>query len=247
MSTTYAELGYNKTGIATAPRLSEEMLEGTREFLPRLGGDEREIARVREIYSKDAEPLGTVPPPVGVGSAVKAATRGLRGLRPTQFLDKLGERLAFERTGVRLYNALISKYDAFGGFDGGPARSMLEQTMLEEYEHVGIMTEAIVKLGGDPTVMTPSADFHATLSRGILEAVVDPRTTFAQCLEAILVAELADNECWQTLIELAEQSGESELERRFITARQQEVEHLGNVRMWIAAAQKRTERLDPSE
>lgn len=246
MSTTYADLGYNKTGIATAPRLSEEMLEGTKEFLPALAGDEREIARVREIRAKEADPLGTVPPPIGVGSAVKAATRGIRGLRPTQFLDKLGERLAFERTGVRLYNALISKFDVFGGFEGAPTRAKLEETMLEEHEHLGIVSEAIAKLGGDPTVITPSADFHATLTKGVLEVMVDPRTSFAQCLEAILVAELADNECWETLVELARQSGESELERRFIVARQQEAEHLSNVRTWIAAAQKRTEP-DPSE
>ncbi|HET9957166.1 MAG TPA: ferritin-like domain-containing protein [Polyangiaceae bacterium] len=241
MSTTYAELGHNRTGIATAPQLTEEMVEGTSEFLPQLDGDQREIARVRESYAKEAEPIGSVPPPKGITPMVKVAAQGLLGMRPTQFMDKLGERLAFERTGVRLYEALLSKLEAFGGFEGGPTRADLEEIMLEEYEHVSLLAEAVTKLGGDPTVMTPSADLHATISKGILEVMVEPRTTFAQCLEAILVAELADNECWEALSTMAEQAGEPELTRRFISAREDEAEHLSNVRLWVSAAQNRPE------
>ncbi|MGC4066783.1 MAG: ferritin-like domain-containing protein [Polyangiaceae bacterium] len=241
---TYAEVGLNRTGIVTSPTLSDEMIEGTRQFLPDSTGDERDISRVRESYAKVSEPLGSVPPPSGAVPILKAAAKGLQGLRPTQFLDKLGERLAFERTGVRLYSALLSKYDAFGGFDGGPSRAKIEEIMLEEYGHVGLLTEAIRKLGGDPTVMTPSADLHANLSKGILEVMVDARTTFAQCLEAILVAELADNECWSTLSVLAEQQGDEELSSAFVSAREAEAEHLSSVRLWLASAQKRPEPLE---
>ena len=48
-------------------------------------------------------------------------------------MDKLGERLAFERAGTRLYEALVSKYDAYGSFTGGPSRDDLEHVMQEEY------------------------------------------------------------------------------------------------------------------
>jgi rubrerythrin len=170
---------------------------------------------------------------------IQAAAKGLQGLRPTQFLDKLGERLAFERTGVRLYSALLSKYDAFGGFDGGPRRAKIEAIMLEEYGHVGLLVEAIRKLGGDPTVMTPSADLHANLSKGILEVMVDPRTNLVQCLEAILLAELADNECWSSLSVLAQQQGDEDMASVFVSARESEAEHLSCVRLWLASAQKR--------
>jgi rubrerythrin len=220
------------------------MVEGTREFPPNSVGDERQISLVRETYAKASEPLGSVPPPAGAVPMIKAAAKGIQGLRPTQFLDKLGERLAFERTGVRLYAALLSKYDAFGGFDGGPSRAKIEEIMLEEYSHVGLLTEAIRKVGGDPTVMTPSADLHANLSKGILEVMVDARTNFAQCLEAILVAELADNECWSTLSVLAEQQGDDELSSAFLSARETEAEHLSSVRLWLASAQKRPEPLE---
>ena len=120
--TTQAEIGLNRTGIATSPALTEEMIEGTKEFLPSSPGDGDEIALVREAYARTAESLGSVAPPTTMKGAVKTAIRGIRGARPTQFVDKLGERLAFERTGTRLYEALISKFDATGSFAGGPTR-----------------------------------------------------------------------------------------------------------------------------
>lgn len=241
MPNTYAEIGINRTGIATSPNLSEEMLEGMQEFPPDREGDERVIARAREEWAKDAEPLGTVPPPTTLGDLATTAVRGLRGARPTQFMDKLGERLAFERTGVRLYEALLSKYEAFGGFDGGPEASDLENIMREEYQHFQLLAEAVLKVGGDPTVITPSADLHATMTRGVLDVVVDPRTTFAQCLEAALMVELADNDAWEALTELATENGEEELAERFSAALAEEAVHLENVRAWIAAAQGRPE------
>jgi rubrerythrin len=217
------------------------MLEGTAEFPPTTSGDETIIGRVREEYAKQADRLGSVPPPMTLAGAATAAVRGVRGLRPTQFVDKLGERLAFERTGVRIYEALISKFDAFGGFEGGPSRADLETIMDQEYSHFRLLTDAVAKVGGDPTVVTPSADLHATMTRGVLDVMVDPRTTFAQCLEAALLAELADNDCWEALGNLARQSGEDELATLFDAALQEEFVHLESVRRWIAAAENRIE------
>jgi rubrerythrin len=89
--------------------------------------------------------------------------------------------------------------------------------------------------------MTPSADMHATLNKGVLEVLVDPRTKFAQCLEAILVTELVDNDGWEALTTLAEQAGQRELATRFQRAHAEEVGHLLNVRRWLAIAQGRVE------
>lgn len=241
MVTTQSEMGRNRTGIATSPKLTEEMIAGVNEFSPSpVGGDESVIAKIREDYARDAEPLGSVPPPMSVKGVAKAALRGVKGERPTQFVDKLGERLAFERTGVRLYEALISKFDVSGGFDGGPTRAELEQIQREEYEHFRMLVEAVEQTGGDPTVVTPSADLHATMSSGILAVMVDPRTSFAQCLEAALLAELADNAAWEALAELASQGGDDALAQRFLAAQQEEVLHLANVKAWLAAAQGRS-------
>ncbi len=239
MASTHTELGHNRTGAATSPKLTQEMIAGAQEFAPAPNGDENIIAHVREEYARDAEPLGSVPPPATLKGAAKAALRGAKGLRPTQLIDKLGERLAFERTGVRLYGALISKFDAFGGFDGGPTREALADIMNEEYQHFTLLSNAVAQLGGDPTVVTPSADLHATMTAGVMAVMVDPRTTLMQCLEAALIAELADNAAWEALSDLATQNGEDALARQFETARSEEEVHLEKVKTWLAVARQR--------
>lgn len=234
-----AQLGANRTGIATSKDAAQRMIEGTTEFPPDGVGDERAISDIRELFAKEAEPLGSVPPPPTLQGMVSTAAKAIKGARPTQFIDKLGERLAFERTGVRLYEALISKYNTHGGFTGGPTLTKLEENMLEEHSHFSLLTGVLTRLGADPTVMTPSADVHATMTKGVLEVMVDPRTSFVQCLEALLLVELADNECWESLIEMARQSGEDTVVESFEEALQEEAEHLEDVRAWIAAAQNR--------
>jgi rubrerythrin len=237
---THAELGFNRTGIATSPNLSEDMIQGTSEFPPPADGDEREIAEARTDYARDAEPIGTVPPPLSAKGVLKTAGTMLKGESPTQLIDKLGERLAFERTGTRMYEAVLSKLDALGSFEGGPTRADIEQIIREEYAHFLMLRDSLVRLGADPTVMTPSADVHATMTKGVLEVVVDPRTTLVQSLEAALLAELADNDCWMALQELSQQAGDDDLARTCTIAMNEEDQHLLLVRSWIAAAQGRT-------
>jgi rubrerythrin len=166
------------------------------------------------------------PPPKG-----KPPTDSMRVL-----LDKLGERLAFERAGTRLYEALLSKFDAFGSWPGGPARSDLEEIRDEEHQHFTLLQSAIAKLGGDATAVTPSANLHAVSSMGLPAVLSDPRTDLQDGLETILIAELVDNECWENLSALASEMGEDELAASFASALQQERDHLDRVRAWLRAA-----------
>jgi hypothetical protein len=238
MTTTHATLGMNRTGVSTSPVQTKQMLKGMEEFAPATTGDEGVIAFERVEHAKEAEPLGSVPPPTTVTGAAKTVAQSIRGESPTQFIDKLGERLAYERTGVRLYQALLSKYDAHGSFTGGPTREELVEHLEEEHRHMTILVESLTGIGADPTVMTPSADLQATMSSGILAVMVDPRTTLAQGLEAMLVVELADNDCWMALSQLANEAGETTLGQKFLTALSNEQKHLMHVRAWVAASMK---------
>ncbi|MEW6301149.1 MAG: ferritin-like domain-containing protein [Thermodesulfobacteriota bacterium] len=236
-----SSLGTNRTGIASAPERGKAMMTGPREFPPSSAGSARDVANVRVAYAKEAEPIGSVPLPPGVANKVQTAAKAVTGKSPTLFLDKLGERLAFERAGTRLYEAVISKYDAFGSFTGGPSRQDLEHLLREEYAHFLMLRRVIEQQGGDPTAVTPSADLQATASMGINKIIVDPRTTLLQSLEAIVVAELADHECWHALVALARDAGEDQLVKEFERARAEEQEHLKKVRAWLAAGQGRSQ------
>jgi rubrerythrin len=235
-----ATAGTNRTGIAAAPQRSQEMLAGMEEFPPTSEGSAQDIAMVRVAYAKEAKPLGSMPLPAGLKNKAKTAMKAVMGAQPTLLMDKLGERLAFERSGTRLYEALVSKHAAFGSFTGGPRKGDLEEILQEEYGHFTMLSSTIEQLGGDPTAVTPSANLHATASHGIAQVIVDPRTTLLQSLEAILIAELADHACWEALIALAQQAGEDTLVKPFKQALATEQEHLVKVRAWLAAGQGRT-------
>jgi hypothetical protein len=232
----------NRTGMGLVPERLDAMVEGTEQFPPAGRGPGDSLASVRVEYAKDGEPVGSIPPPAGMKDVVKTAAKAVLGKQPTLFLDKLGERLAFERSGVRLYDALLSKHDAYGAFRGGPARHDLEHLRDEERAHFMMLHEVVDRRGGDPTAITPSADVHATLAKGVVAVLADPRTDLVQSLEGILLAELADNDCWTALVALARADGDDELAGRFEEAERTEREHLARVRGWIAAAQGRTDR-----
>jgi rubrerythrin len=232
----------NRTGVSTSPKLTTEMVEGQKEFAPDRPGDERQLAMSRSTQVRQwDEKIGSVPPPPTVRGMVKSGLTMLKGESPTLFIDKLGARLAFERSGVRLYEALLSKYDATGTFPGGPTRQELEGILRDEFNHFRMLGEALAKLGADPTVMTPSADLEATITLGALAVLVDGRTNLSQCLEAIVTIELIDNDCWSTLATLAEQAGQNDLAARFHRALAEENAHLLNVRRWLAISQGITE------
>jgi hypothetical protein len=66
--------------------------------------------------------------------------------------------------------------------------------------------------------------------------LTDPRTTLTQCLDTMLVVELADNDGWALLIQLADVIGHAEMVARFRVALLEENDHLLRVRTWILSA-----------
>jgi len=251
--------GLNRTGAVTSPLRTKAMTDAVNELKPPVPVDTGAMEAERLLYINEAESVGSIPPPVGAGGLVKAGVSKLKGGHPSIFMDKIGERIAFERGGTRLYEALIAKYEASTQRAGQTlpnaeqvhqmaaeqgaalispvAGEIPAQTLLrirnEERQHFQMLCEAMTQLGGDPTAQTPCADVIATASMGLIQVVTDPRTTLAQSLNAILTAELTDNAGWELLVQLAEQSGESELAGRFLGALSQEQEHLVTIKGWL--------------
>lgn len=230
--------GTNRTGIATASREDRQGMESIGERTLASSGDGAGIAEARRWFAEQTGAVGSIPPPAAAGGMVKSAVGKLTGERMAILLDRLAERLAFERTGSRFYEGLIAKYQAaqevglIGG--DGPALEQLAKLHDDEVRHFAMLRTAIVDLGGDPTAQTPSADVTGVLASGIGPVINDPRTDFWQALEAILVAELADNDGWQMLIDLAVGLGHEDLAARFAAAKADEDEHLASVREWLS-------------
>jgi rubrerythrin len=225
------ELGMNRTGLVMSPGDTREMQKNT-ELTHPAPGDEKAMASLRGDYIKNAEPMGSVPPPATVKGALKTGMQALTGKRPQVLMDKLGERLAFERTSVRLYETLISKVAS--PHDGPDPTSMekLREIQSEEARHFKLVSDCIEALGGDPTAQTPCADIAGVESIGLLQVISDPRSTITQSLHAILVAELADNVAWDELIVLAQEMGQGDIATRFQDAVKNERDHLEHIRKW---------------
>ncbi|HEU4510912.1 MAG TPA: ferritin-like domain-containing protein [Pyrinomonadaceae bacterium] len=220
----------NRTGIQTAPELAEEMIEGASIAMPSSEGGPEEAAELRAEYIAEGFPLGSKP---GIAVSEEAdADEEEAGL--AVFMDKLGERLAFERMGTRLYEALYNKCETLGEAAPGPTLEDIQQIGSEELQHFLLLNRTIVEAGGDPTVQTPCADVAAVASLGIMQVLTDPRTSMAQSLQAILTAELTDNAGWELLIQLADNLGYEELSTQFQEALAHEEEHLVNVRSWLS-------------
>lgn len=235
MKTTSSDVGFNRTGIQTSPIETEEAIEGAREGIPSSPGDGSGILAVRAAYSVESPNVGSVPVPATFKGLLTTTKDFLKGNKSTVFIDKLGERLAFERTGVRLYEGALAKFDLHGTWPGGPSREQIESIYRDELSHFALIRETMETLGADPTAITPSADLIAVASKGAPEVLADPRTNLVQSLEALLMAELTDNAGWELLIELARGLGQDAIAEQFQVALEAEAEHLLLVRRWLAA------------
>jgi hypothetical protein len=222
--------GPNKTGIQMAPLLSKEMISSPKDFpFPALDETITPID-LRTTYIRESGNIGSVPLPTTVKGAANTVLQKLKGSHPAVLVDKLGERLAFERSGVRLYDALITKCE--GALPDLSLRD-LRQFREEELEHYFMLKDVIEKIGADPTAMTPCADASSVASLGLIQVLNDPRTTVPQCVEAILIAELTDNEGWDLLLMFATEFGLKEEASRFKAAKMQEEIHLEFMRRWL--------------
>ena len=226
-------LGLNRTGIQMSPVAGPEMIDAAREAPSRAVDTATDMLRIRQAYIEASDRIGSVPVPGTVSGVLLSGVQKMTGRNPEVLLDKLGERAAFERTGTRLYEALIAKCETVA--DNDIVRlSDLHRFHADEARHFTLIVDEIERLGGDPTAQTPCADTAGVASAGLLQVLTDPRTSVAQCLNAMLTAELTDHAGWELLIELARQAGQGGTADRFRSAFMQEEIHLATMREWLA-------------
>ncbi|MBE7377015.1 ferritin-like domain-containing protein [Pseudomonas lopnurensis] len=229
---TAAKLGTNFTGVQMSPKDTQRLMEAVEHTHPDVAGDDRMLMVERSKHNEEAERIGSVPIPGSVKGMLKSTFDMIKGKSPEVLIDKLGERLAFERSGVRLYDAMIAKVKAMN-IVGSDLVKELQHIRDEEFEHMVMVEDAIKTLGADPTAQTPCADVAAVKSIGVMQVLTDPRTNVAQGLNALLTIELEDNAAWELLIELAEAGGHPDLAEGFGKAKAQEDDHLIKIKTMV--------------
>jgi bacterioferritin (cytochrome b1) len=231
------KLGRNRTGMQMSPLHGEMLLETAREAslaIEPANLDQPEallLSELRREYINEADALGSVPPPGTLSGAVKAGAAMVTGKRLQVFVDKIAERLAYERGGTRLYDAALVKAAALA--QGTPVTlERMKQIRNQEAEHAEMLRQALLSLGADPTAQTPSADLVGVQAMGLLQSVSDPRTSLVQTLSSLLAAELIDVASWELLSRLATSLGSDELAEHFERALEQENDHLRTISGW---------------
>jgi ferritin-like metal-binding protein YciE len=234
-------LGRNRTGMQMSPLQSEMLIEASRLAELSAGQPAEEIqpeslliAETRREYINEADALGSMPPPTTLKGAVKSGVGALTGHRMQVFIDKVAERLAYERGGTRLYDAALVKVIALA--EGTPVNvERVKQIRNQEAEHAEMLRQALIALGADPTAQTPCADLVGVQSMGLMQSLTDPRTSLSQALSSLLAAELIDVASWEMLSRLATSCGQDAMANQFDQALKQEESHLDTISRWYEA------------
>jgi rubrerythrin len=229
-------VGVNRTGLDMAPLSRGDMIEYAQAEAARAPESDGAFEAVHMVYIEEAERVGSVPIPATIKGMAATAASKITGKKPEVLIDKLGERLAFERSGTRLYEAMLMKCGAVDTVNNPIDVAALARIRDDEEMHFHLVHKFIERLGADPTAMTPCADVVGVQSMGLMQVISDPRTTIAQALNALLTAELTDNASWDLLVELAGQTGHEDMATEFSAALEAERQHLEMVRGWLREA-----------
>jgi hypothetical protein len=229
-------IGVNRTGLDMAPLSKGDMIDYAQAEAGRAPESDGAFEAVHMAYIEEAERIGSVPIPASVKGMAATAAAKVTGKKPEVLIDKLGERLAFERAGTRLYEAMLLKCGAADSLNNPIDVEALARIRDDEEMHFHLVHKFIERLGADPTAMTPCADVVGMQGMGLMQVISDPRTTVAQALNALLTAELSDNASWDLLVELARQTGHEDMASEFSTALETEGRHLEMVRGWLREA-----------
>jgi hypothetical protein len=226
------DVGTNRTGVKAAPpQHVKETISGAVDAVPPPPHptDQPSALALRAEIASTSPPVGTMPPAAPDATTDETVTS-------TALLDKLGERLAYERGGVRLYEALLAKFDASHNHDPSITRAALVAIRDDELAHALMLAQCIEECGGDSTAVTPCADVVGVASSGFMQVLTDPRTTFTQCLGTMMMVEVGDLVSWELLAGLAAGLGMTALVERFQLALADEERHTQQLRAWLTTA-----------
>ncbi len=153
-------------------------------------------------------------------------------------IDLLNERLAFERTGVRLYDRMLLRMRLTEDREIGRMIDRMQRYRDEEREHEEWLEGQIRDLHGDDHMPTEKSVLVLAETQGI-ERVVQRDPWLQHDFHALLTAELADTAGWDLLVRVAGEFGDREARREFKERHREEQEHVLFVRKVVERFVKR--------
>lgn len=144
---------------------------------------------------------------------------------PEKVIELLSERLAYERSGIKLYDAILKKVKRSRHTQLKKLVKELEEHRDQEVEHAEWCAENIRMLGGDPDARTERVMLVETEAQGI-EQIILGDAPLSQMFHALNMAELGDNAGWAQLVGIAEQCGDEKAKKELQKRLRHEEEHL---------------------
>lgn len=154
--------------------------------------------------------------------------------KPDKLIDLLHERLTFERTGVKLYDRVLTLMAASKEPQILGMLDTMQAYRDEEAEHQQWLEEQIRELGGDANGESERSRLVATESRGIEEVILREDVDLHHLFHALLAAELVDNAGWDLLVALAEEADDDDALDAFTLRQAEEEDHLEYLSQTIA-------------
>ena len=162
----------------------------------------------------------------------------------TKVIDLLSERLAFERSGVKLYDTLLGRLRATEDRTLKALLGDVKEHREEEKEHEEWLEGQIRALGGDAHAPTERSVLVQAESEGV-ERVMRRDDSILHDFHALLTAELADNAGWDLLVQIADEFGDSAAKKEFKKRLHEEEKHLLFVRQTLLELTKRDVSVPP--
>ena len=153
-------------------------------------------------------------------------------------IDLLNERLTFERSGVKLYDAIVKNMEASSHPDVARMLPAMKDHAAQEKEHEEWLEKQIRALGGDAHGKTEMSELITLESSGVEKLVTGDQNLVHQ-MHGLLTAELIDNAGWELLLELADDADDADARREFRKRLHEEEEHLIFVRRAVVAFARR--------
>ncbi|MBF5043127.1 hypothetical protein FGE12_12080 [Aggregicoccus sp. 17bor-14] len=145
---------------------------------------------------------------------------------PERVVDYLAERLAFERGGVRLYEALLEHVEEAPEPEVRALATLLRRQRDEEREHVTWLQAQLEALGAGSHPHSARAELSREETRGLAHVILEGHAPLPHLLHALLAAELVDHAGWDLLVALADEAHDMEAQRALRQRRDEEARHL---------------------